>query len=503
MVTEAHQKLARLNEQILESAGEGIYGLDLHGTITFVNPAGAKMLGYEPEELHGMPSHSTIHHTRPDGSPYRRQECPMYSVFKDGIPRHLDSEVFWRKNGTFFPIECVATPLREEGQIVGAVVTFQDITERTLAQKAHERFCEQIEKTLESLPGAILVVNKHHRVIYANSESHRHFDPKDSQFLGTYIFDVLPFTTDQWNRLADNFLLQPSKGAGMRKDLEFETRDHTYCYCLFPIPLEGQDVTQIGLLIWDITERKKLQDQIIQSEKLSGLGTLVSSMAHEVRSPMQAIIGVADLLMQEDDPQIIQELAGDLKRVGTHIASILTDFMTYARPSSQDHFVELDLNDRLREAWKMVQRNPNFEHVEVEQHLTPLPLISVRQAEIDQVFINLITNAAQAMRGNGRLKLASFLNDNLMTIQISDTGCGIPKEILNKIFEPFFSTKEKGKGTGLGLNIVQQIVKRYEGHITVTSLEGKGTTFTIQLPPTRIGRGYEEGCALGQANPET
>jgi len=123
--------VCRQNERILGSMGEGIYGLNLEGKTTFVNPVGAKMLGYEVEELIGKHMHDTMHHTKPDGiSPYPREECPMYAAFKDGKEHRVDEEVLWRKDGTSFPVEYTSRPMWEEGQLVGAVVTFQDITER-------------------------------------------------------------------------------------------------------------------------------------------------------------------------------------------------------------------------------------------------------------------------------------------------------------------------------------------------------------------------------------
>ena len=129
---QAEAELAKVNRQnnlILNSAGEGIYGLDLDGRTTFVNPAAANMLGYEAQELFGVPMHATMHHTKIDGSPYPREECPMYAAFKDGTIHHVENEVLWRQDGTSFPVEYTSTPIRDDqGALLGAVVVFQDIT---------------------------------------------------------------------------------------------------------------------------------------------------------------------------------------------------------------------------------------------------------------------------------------------------------------------------------------------------------------------------------------
>ncbi len=128
--------LKRQNELILNAAGEGIYGLDSEGRTRFVNPAAAKMIGWDAEELIGKPQHDILHHSKPDGTPYPREECPIYAAFKDGIVHHVDNEVFWRKDGTSFPVEYTSTPIWEDGKLVGAVVVFEDITERKRAEEA-------------------------------------------------------------------------------------------------------------------------------------------------------------------------------------------------------------------------------------------------------------------------------------------------------------------------------------------------------------------------------
>lgn len=142
---EAIERLRHQNELILNSAGEGIYGLDLQGKTTFVNPAAARILGWEIKELIGKSMHFISHHSKLDGTFYPCEECPIYAAFKDGTVQHVEEEVFWRKDGTSFPVEYISTPIRENGQIVGAVVTFQDITERKRAQEALRESQERYE----------------------------------------------------------------------------------------------------------------------------------------------------------------------------------------------------------------------------------------------------------------------------------------------------------------------------------------------------------------------
>jgi PAS domain S-box-containing protein len=143
MTTEDFEKLKKRNELILESAGEGIYGLDSRGLTTFVNPAAAKMIGWDPKELLGKSQHKVLHHSRADGSPYPAPECPIYDAFKDGKVHTVKDEVFWRKDGSSFPVEYVSTPIKEKGKLVGAVVVFRDVTkEREDEEKLKNAYAE-------------------------------------------------------------------------------------------------------------------------------------------------------------------------------------------------------------------------------------------------------------------------------------------------------------------------------------------------------------------------
>ena len=143
--------LQRQNELILRAAGEGIYGLDTEGKTTFVNPAAATMLGWEAEELIGQPMHTVLHHTKPDGGPFPREECPIYAAFNDGKVHRVDDEVFWRKDGSSFPVEYTSTPIFESGKLTGAVVVFWDITERKQVQDALQNALTEVRQLTERL----------------------------------------------------------------------------------------------------------------------------------------------------------------------------------------------------------------------------------------------------------------------------------------------------------------------------------------------------------------
>jgi diguanylate cyclase (GGDEF)-like protein/PAS domain S-box-containing protein len=169
---EALERLSRQHEMVLKSAGEGIFGLDLDGNATFVNPAAARITGWEVEELVGRPQHDVLHHTKPDGSPYLREECPIHAALEDGTTHSRDEEVFWRKDGTSFPVEYTSSPILQDGEVVGAVVTFKDITERKAFEQQlhHQAFYDP----LTGLPNrALFMEHLKHALTRANRRGSR------------------------------------------------------------------------------------------------------------------------------------------------------------------------------------------------------------------------------------------------------------------------------------------------------------------------------------------
>jgi diguanylate cyclase (GGDEF)-like protein/PAS domain S-box-containing protein len=169
---EALERLSRQHEMVLKSAGEGIVGLDLDGNATFVNPAAARITGWEAEELVGRSQHDVLHHTKPDGSPYPREECPIHAALEDGTAHSRDDEVFWRKDGTNFPVEYMSSPILQDGEVMGAVVTFKDITERkSIEQQLHH---QAFYEPLTGLPNRVLFMERlEHASTLANRRDSR------------------------------------------------------------------------------------------------------------------------------------------------------------------------------------------------------------------------------------------------------------------------------------------------------------------------------------------
>ncbi|MCH9053470.1 MAG: PAS domain S-box protein, partial [Proteobacteria bacterium] len=266
---EALARLTRQNELILNSAGEGIYGLDLEGHTTFINPAAAKMIGWELEELIGKPQHAILHHTKPDGSPYPREECPIYAAFMDGTVHHDDDEVFWRKDGTSFPVEYVSTPIRDgNGELTGAVVIFRDITDRKAVDEAVRESNERLAGILDIADDAVISINESHRIILFNKGAEQIFGYGVEEVLGEPIEMLMPSRArEDHHRLVKNFAegADVARKMGERGEVAGRRKDGTE----FPgeasisrLDLNGNQIFTV--ILRDVTARKQAEEAFAQ-----------------------------------------------------------------------------------------------------------------------------------------------------------------------------------------------------------------------------------------------
>jgi len=229
------------------------------------------------------------------------------------------------------------------------------------------------------------------------------------------------------------------------------------------------------------------QNRIMESERLAMIGQLAAGVAHELNNPLQGIVAYSHLLLEkapDDDPMrsSLQKIVTQADRSKDIIRGLL-DFSRQTKPQK----MMSNINHILLECLSLVEKQPLFHNIEIEKDFVGnLPLISVDPSQIQQVFMNMIINAAEAMEGNGRLTLETRFDpvDKTVDVIFTDTGHGIREEDMPQLFDPFFTTKEVGHGTGLGLAISYGIVRKHRGTITVESEIGKGTTFIISLPET-------------------
>ena len=258
--------------------------------------------------------------------------------------------------------------------------------------------------------------------------------------------------------------------------------DCIFAYQFFDVQLEEEKTRRIGLIMKDITEEKRLLDQLTQADKLSGLGTLAAGIAHEMNNPLYSIMGFTEAILEEKQISKIQPLAQKVLDRSKHMASIILNLSGYTRSNVKDAMSEVDINERMDAAAEMAMMASYSDDIMVTKNYGSIPAFKAKPEEIQQVFLNIISNAIHAMNGKGSLTFSTQQNNGNIEVKIQDTGPGIPPEYISKVFDPFFTTKEQGEGTGLGLNIVHRVVEKYGGNIKIESEVGQGTTFVVSLP---------------------
>ena len=385
-VEAALARLRRRNALILTSAGDGIFGLDPQGNYTFVNPAAAKMLRYETEELVGKHGHTVCHHSKAGGGPYLEEECPIYAAYRDGSIHHVVDEYFWRKDGTGFPVEYTSTPIMDNGKLTGAVVTFKDVT-----------------------------------------------------------------------------------------------------------------------------ERKQIEEERIKAGKLESIGILAGGIAHDFNNILTAVLGnitLARLNSKQGDRAY--GLLMEAEKASIKAKSLTQQLLTFARGGAPVRKV-MPITMLIKEAAAFAARGSGTQCV----FFIPddLRAVDVDEGQIRQVVTNLVLNAVQAMPEGGTVEVQAentivspgdlllLRPGEYVKVSVKDHGIGIPKEYLSKIFDPYFTTKQKG--TGLGLTICYSIVRNHGGYIGVESETGVGTTVYFYLPAVQTGtvtlEEFEEEIPLDHA----
>jgi C4-dicarboxylate-specific signal transduction histidine kinase len=237
-----------------------------------------------------------------------------------------------------------------------------------------------------------------------------------------------------------------------------------------------------------LAETQALQAELIQSEKLAGIGTLAAGIAHEISSPLFGVMGMAEAIAEEDDLPLAQGYARDIVEYCRQIRDIVVELSSYSRSSAHEYLTTVELSKVVADALKLVERSAVLGPVAFTMQVESGLYLHARTNELQQVFVNLIKNAGEAVyesfgdQDGGQVFVEAGRNDNYTWIRVRDNGPGIPEEKQRLVFDPFYTTKAPGKGTGLGLNIVWRIVTRYRGTIQVQSKDGQGTTFELRFP---------------------
>ncbi|MEN8375700.1 MAG: PAS domain S-box protein [Gemmatimonadota bacterium] len=450
---------------LLDSTGEGIYGVDLQGNCTFANPACAEILGFESVDvLLGKHMHNLVHHTRPNGQPYPVEECRIYKAFVEGKGTNVDDEVMFCADGKAFPAEYWSYPVHKEGELVGCVVTFNDITERNQIEEE----LRQTEKmaALGKL-SAGLAHELNNPAAAAGRAANQLVEGIDALQAAMVGVSAAGVGVEEWQKLDARlrYFRDRAQDPGSLSAVELsDSEDELIDW------LEDHDVDKA----WETAPA--LVGAGIGSEDLDALEDIVDA---------SAVPFVVGWLCQA---LAVNDLARTVVSSSTGISELVGVVKSYShmdRAPVQD----VDIHDGLEDTLKILAHKMRS-GVELERDYDrTIPLINTFGSELNQVWTNLIDNAIAAMEGKGTLKVRTYRDDGLAAVEIMDDGPGIPAAIQSKIFDPFFTTKDVGEGTGLGLDVVRRIVtKRCGGSIDLRSRPGE-TAFTVRVP-----HGGDEEC---------
>jgi len=387
-------------------------------------------------------------------------------------------------DGDFLTSEDVELVLTIAGYLAVALDNAQLYS--SLEQKAQqvERLKDFSENIVESMNVGVLAVDFEGRIEFWNTQLEQSIGVRRAEAVGRTIDDILP--ADLALEIAARS--QEERVTNLYK-FPLRNRDgRTLVVNVSIAPLAGKSEERLGrlILIDDITQRMQLEEQLVQTDKLTSLGLLAAGVAHEVNTPLAVISNYIQMLAKQlpaNDPR--HKLTEKIVKQTFRASEIVNNLLSFSRTGGAE-FKEVNLNQVIDETLTLVAHPLRAANVQVIKNLGgDLPGILGSSNRLQQVFLNLFLNAKDAMPSGGMLEVRSTTNNGTVEIEVADTGMGIQRENLARLFDPFFTTKATGRGTGLGLSVSYGIIKEHAGKIEVRSTPGKGTSFRLEFPAAR------------------
>jgi PAS domain S-box-containing protein len=479
---------------ILESMEGGVLTIDKNARITSVNRAAEEITGFSKEEVLNKKCCDILR------SELCEEICPLEKVLKTGKTVFNYEVSIKNKAGDKVPVNITTSPLRtSSNEIIGAIENFRDLTKH---KGLWGKLLEERNKAQQylNIAGVIIVaIDKKGIVTLINKKGCDVLGYKEEELNGHNWYNLCVPERDRKER-KEEFLKVMAGKSEMVEDYENAVltksgKERIIAWHNTLITDEKGQITGTLSSGEDITVRKQTEEELMRSEKLASLGQLAASVAHEVNNPLAGIMVYVKLLLKKYKSKELQaewtetqllKMDKELDKT-TRIIRNLLDFARQSEPTMRP----ISVNQVIESALLLVGHQIDLENIKLEKKLdTKLPPVLADPDKIQQVLINIILNATQAMPNGGTITIATSTAEkvlinkspkNTVRIDIKDTGVGIPEENINQLFTPFFTTKEKGKGVGLGLSVVHGIIERHKGKITVDSQPNVGTTFTIYL----------------------
>jgi len=373
----------------------------------------------------------------------------------------------------------------------------QEVEKKTKELRKSE---SQYRSVVENARDIIFTLDKEDRLLSINEYGYNFFKKRPEEILGHNILELLPDECAelQMNVIKEVFATNTSKHLTCPVDVD--GKEYWISTNFSGFLDENGNVFSVLGIARDITERKKLEEQMSHTEKLASMGTLSAGVAHEINNPLAIILGFTDLLLEKAATGSEEhDILTTIERQATNAKRVVENLLSFARHKEYKE-EEIDLNKNIETVLSVMRNTLLLNRISVNQYMQDgLPAINGDSGELQQVFFNIINNAIYAMKGGGVLTIATKAFNNQVEIRFADTGIGIKKEYRTRIFDPLFTTKEVGKGTGLGLSVSYGIITKHGGSITFETKtkdesEETGTTFIITLPAIKAVISGSEQC---------
>jgi PAS domain S-box-containing protein len=484
-LVEAEEKYKRL----VEANSDLIWEADSEGWYTFVSPKIKDLLGYRVNEVVGKKR--TLDFTPKKEA--RKWLKRFKKVNAKRVPFSGFEVLHHHKNGNPVIFEISGIPFFDDaGDLKGFVGVNKDITERKQVEEALRENQEFSTGLLENTPNPKSVLNPDTSIRYVNPAFEKLTGYKLAEIAGMKA--PYPWWPKKESKAMTQALRKTMSTGGKKSEHVFRKKSgEPFWVMLNSAPVVHRNKVLYFLINWlDITDRKLAEEEKAELEqkahlasRLASVGEMASGIAHEINNPLTAVIGFAQLLMDNDLPEEIKEDLTIIHKEAQRAAGVARNLLTFARkhaPSKQ----LANVNSIIEGVLTLRAYEQNVSNIQIKTKLAPiLPEVMADYSQLQQVFINIILNAEAAMleaSNGGTLTIITKRFNHSIRASFADDGPGIPKENLNRIFDPFFTTKEVGKGTGLGLSVCHGIIAEHGGRIYARSKPGKGATFIVELP---------------------
>ncbi len=463
---------------LVESASDAIYTLDARGAITSANEATCLLSGRPREELLGRSTLPMMLEEDVDEVKHN------FRLALSGESRRYEAHMV-SANGEVRLVSVTNTPIRHGSAVLGVLGVARDVTVDRARAEALERSEARYERLVESAADAIFTLDDELRFTSVNRALEEASGRDRATLLGRSALELCDARDCDVMEEALRATL-----AGERPRVEVRFTDASgeprpVSLIAAPILERGVVVGALGI-VRDVTDEKRLVEQLLQQEKLAAIGQLVSGVAHELNNPLAGLLAFSQLLMTQSEPnEERQRAVASINHEARRASKIVRNLLTFAR-RHQPERQATDLNQIVTDTVELRRYPLRVARVDLTLTLDEeLPLTWADPFQLQQVVLNLLTNAEQAMEewpGERKLEFRTMQQGDTLVIRVTDTGPGIDERSIHKVLTPFFTTKAIGKGTGLGLSISDGIVREHGGRIAVSSTLGGGATFTVELP---------------------